>query len=151
MSNVPVSKYGKDHWSMLAYVETCCVDGRNGVGILNNTRVRCNGATHPLHDANSHSSSWKPEYSTRLFGFFDFPDRGDTAKAVAAGLQVLGHDDWDCLNDLEAAGYIEVISESNGHVRMTKEGSRVNGLLREHKAGGGMYANFVLNKTLEAA
>lgn len=31
MSPTPVEQFGKDHWSMLAYVETLCVDGSKPV------------------------------------------------------------------------------------------------------------------------
>jgi len=153
MSNTPASKFGKDHWSMLAYIETLCVEGKDGIGKLDKSRVRCNENTHPMHNVNLGGSgaAWKPNFSTRLFGFFDFQDRADTNKAVASGFQLLDHDDWDCMNDIEAAGYIEILSEANGLVRMTKEGCRVNGLLREHKTKGGMYAGFVLDNALEAA
>lgn len=152
MNATPVSKFGKDHWSMLAYLETLCVDGREGIGTIDKRRVRCNENTHPLcKGIYSGESAWKPNYSTRLFGFFEFPDRGDTQKAVEAGLQLLGHDDWDCADDLEAACFVEVINIANGFVRMTKEGSRVCGLLREHKSTGGMFANFSLNHMTVAA
>lgn len=143
MQKIAPSKFGKDHWSMLAYIETCCVDGRDGVGTLDKRRVRCNEHNHPLNKGIYNSdAAWKPSYSTRLSGFFDFPERGDTDKAVAAGFQLQGHDDWDCLDDLDAAGYVEVISMSNGFVRMTISGCKVAALLREHKANGGMFAGF---------
>lgn len=34
------SLFGKDHWSLLAYVETCCVDGQDGIGTLDRRRLR---------------------------------------------------------------------------------------------------------------
>lgn len=68
----------------------------------------------------------------------------DTTKAVAAGLQILGHDDWDCLDDLRSAGYVDILSLANSCVRMTPQGIKVAAMLREHKATGGMFAGFRL-------
>jgi len=145
MNPTPVTQYGKDHWSMLAYAEAVCVDGQKGVGTLLRDRMRCNPARHPLlAGAYASVGSWKPQYGTRLRAFFEFNLRNDPVQAVAAGVQLDGHDDWDCLEDLEAAGYVEVLSLSQGTVRMTARGNQVAALLRAHKANGGMFANFVL-------
>jgi hypothetical protein len=144
-SATPVEKFGKDHWSLLAYVEDLCVNGREGLGEIDPRKLRCNPATHQtMYCAHSSPVHWKPSYGTRLAGFFDFEDRGDPEKAIAAGLQLRDHDDWDCLEDLEAAGYVEVLSLANGVVRMTKGGCEVASQLRTHKASGGHFAGFRL-------
>jgi len=133
------NQYGKDHWSLFAYLEDLCVNGANGVGTIQKNRMRCNGEKHPLL---SSGISWKESYSTRLNGFFDFEERSDTCKAVAAGVQIAGHDDWDCLDDLDDTGLIEIISRVNGFVKMTKVGLAMASALREHKANGGAFASF---------
>lgn len=152
MNKASVEKFGKDHWSMLAYVETCCVNGRDGMGEIDRRRVRCNPATHPmLAGVYSQDVQWKLNFSTRLAGFFEFQDRGDPEKAIAAGLQLRDHDDWDCLDDLEAAGYIEALSLVNGFVKMTEKGCGVTAKLRAHKAAGGQFAGFRLEALACAA
>lgn len=142
MSPTCADRFGKDHWSMLAYVETLCVDATGGLGVIDGRRVRCNPDRHPNQLASP--GAWQDRYSTRLAGFFDFDDRNNPQKATEAGLMILGHDDWDCLEDLEAAGYVDVISLTSGGVKMTEEGSRVSGLIRAHKAAGGHFAGFRL-------
>lgn len=137
---VPVEKFCKDHWSTFAYAETRCVEGSKGVGTLDRAKMRCNGNKRTLMGANL---AWDQKWGTRLMGFFDFHDRGDPAKAQAAGLQVLEHDDWDCLDDLAAHGFIEIMSQTQGAVRMTPLGNEVAGALRKHKTQGGMFADFV--------
>lgn len=144
MAVTPVEKFGKDHWSTFAYVETCCVDGKEGVGQLERQRMRCNPERHPL--LHTSPGGWRDAYSTRLAGFFDFADRNDPEKAIEAGLMLRGHDDWDCLDDLEAAGLIEVQSLANGFVTMTEKGMEVAGELRTHKAAGGHFAGFRLGQ-----
>ena len=133
------SQFGKDHWSILAYAQNCCVNGKGGYGTLDKRKMRANENTHPLLAVNlsSLSSGWRPSWGTRLQGFF---------KANDAALQLPEHDDWDCLDDLEAAGYLEVTSMVNGFVRMTALGNKVCGLLMAFKASGGQFAQFVLEE-----
>lgn len=135
----PVEKFGKDHWSLLAYAEDRCVHGREGLGMLSLSVMSCNGNKRPLMGA---MMPWRDSYSTRLKGFFEFFERHDTAKAVAAGVQLLGHDDWDSLDDLEAAGFLEIISQTQGAVRFTTLGSQAAAALREHKTKGGQMSTF---------
>jgi hypothetical protein len=145
MNATSVDLFGKDHWSMLAYVETCCVDGDNGHGRLHLSRVRCNPRRHPLMaSAAVGDVRWKLSYSTRLRGFFEFDGRSDPEKAIAAGLMLADHDDWDCLEDLQSAGYVEIVSMANGAVRMTGPGLVVAAQLRAHKCSGQQYATFSL-------
>lgn len=138
MKTIPPERFGKDHWSLLAYVECCCVDNH---GELDKRRMRCHPRRHPLHNANRNhgvNAAWKAEYATRLQGFFDNPQD--------KRFQVSGHDDWDCLNDLEVAGFIEVISEVNALVKITPTGSAWVALARAHKSNGGSFGNFVALK-----
>ena len=128
-------KFGKDHWSTLAYAETCAVEG----SCLDKRRLRCNPNRHPMHNveailfASQDRPEWDAKYGTRLAGFFENKD---------LKLRVGEHDDWDCLNDLEAAGLIEVISEANAYIVFTDLGLEVTAALRKHKANGGNFSNF---------
>lgn len=135
-----IEKYGavkmcdwkKDHWGMLAYIECCCVDVK---GVLDHDRMRYNETTRPaarfeapLLNGRAHRK-WDDRYSTRV--------KGDE--------QIRGHDDFDCTYDLEAAGLVEVVSITDFlafRVKMTGLGWAVAGWLREHKANGGVFANF---------
>jgi hypothetical protein len=139
------SRFGKDHWSMLAYAQSCCVNGKEGFGTLDNRKMRANEKTHPLLAVNQNSlplsSGWQPSWGTRLHGFFEERD---------AALQLPDHDDWDCLDDLEAAGYLEIVSMVNGFVHMTELGNKVCGLLLAFKANGGQFAQFVLDEALQS-
>lgn len=44
MANVPMKKWGKDHWSLLAYIDSCCI---NNNGKLNSLRMRADGEKYP--------------------------------------------------------------------------------------------------------
>ena len=133
---IDISLYGKDHWSLLAYVETVCVD--HG-GLIDIRKLSCNPNSHPLLQSGAH---WNTKYSTRLRGFFEHPDRDDPEKAIAAGVQLRDHDDWDCLEDLEQAGLINIVSLTTPKVELTTLGVDIAARLRAHKAAGQMFATF---------
>lgn len=122
---VTVDKFGRDHWSTLAYIETLCVDGD---GSPHKERMRCIRDRHPAY-ANGQDST---NYPTRL----------------RDGSLLSGHDDWDCADDLERAGFIEQIGTgTHPQFRMTKDGSRVVAELREFKQKGGSFSTFVPTQT----
>jgi hypothetical protein len=75
--------------------------------------------------------TWSPRHGTRLLGF----------SGAEPELQVADHDDWDCLDDLDAAGLVQVINLANGWVRLTPAGVAMAAKIRAHKAGGGSFAS----------
>ena len=116
---IGIEKFGKDHWSTFGYIETRIVDhgGRPA-----KYHMRC-GFHHPLH---RHLIDEAP--STRL--------RDKETQA--------GHDDWDCLDDLEEAGLLTSSGTGMFPVyALTTEGERVAAELRSFKAKGGNFSDFV--------
>lgn len=130
---IPMDRWGKDHWSTLAYVEICTVDHQRapGIGEITRERMRANPNTHPML---AHLSDWNPAHGTRLKGFKSHAETPD--------LCLPHHDDWDCLDDMEAAGLVEMYSTVNGYVQITALGRRIAHQLRDHKARGGTFASF---------
>ncbi len=127
MKTITVDQFGKDHWSLFAYIETRCVDYK---GTLNQNHLR---NKHPM------GGKWNPEWGTRLKGYFKDDDTKDKSKLLKK------HDDHDCLDDLEKAGLIKDDGTMvNPYAQLTKQGVVVASLLREHKSSGGMYYNFEL-------
>lgn len=129
MKPIPISKFGKDHWSLLAYVECRCVDNQ---GVLKLEHLRANPKTHPQYvHCDSHMLGGDPKgfpYPTRL--------RNDkTAK---------GHDDWDCLDDLEHADLIKSHGTGlNPIFALTVKGWGLVGAIRQYKSEGGTFSTFV--------
>jgi hypothetical protein len=106
--------FGKDHWSLLAYLNT--IDFNDiGVSEIDFKRLRV-----------KQRDGWKPHYGTILKG-------GEIA---------LDHDDIDCLDDLEKAGYIVIFSLTNGYFTLTHRGFEVATSLKEYKSKGGRFADF---------
>jgi hypothetical protein len=124
--NIPVDKWGKDHWSLLAYIETCCVDQKGHFELV---RIRVNPYTHPLCAVGMLSHrKWKPDYDTLLND----------------GTRLINHDDIDCLDDLEVAGMVFIKSLVNGFAYLTPLGITVSAKLREYKIAGKNYKDFKL-------
>lgn len=136
MKRIPSKLFGKDHWSLLAYVGCRVVDNR---GTLNKDHMRTHPERHLAGMCGKHPCSqthkWNPEHGTRLAGYFD--DRKNPA------LFLEEHDDWDCLEDLEDAGMLKIGGSGlNPVVRLTKFGRNVETQIREYKADGGNFADF---------
>ncbi len=140
---IQVERFGEDHWSTLAYVETVCVDRG---GIIQPEKMRCNARRHRTF-AHSLCFVSTKEYPTRLRD-------GELPK----------HDDWDCLQDLAEAGFL-VIAEDDVvpskrinvnpsfnyssafpgltcRVEMTSKGFGMAMQLRQHRANGGKWRDF---------
>jgi hypothetical protein len=120
-SPIPPKHFGKDHWSLLAYVGHRTEESGDGVGKLALERLRCNEQTHPLL-VGPIDGRWKDTYTTRLRD-------GESA----------GHDDWDCLDDLEAAGLVSVVSCVNALVALTPEGHEAYQMILELEEFGGQW------------
>jgi hypothetical protein len=133
---INIIDFGKDHWSLLAYVETRCVDYK---GILDKKHLRIkNEIDKSGSDYYFSQTEWKPEYGTRLFGYFKEDGTKDKHR------QLKNHDDLDCLEDLEDAGLIENIGTGlHPAVKLRKLGIAVTSQLREHKTNGGTFATFI--------
>lgn len=123
--SIPIEHFGQDHWSTFAYVETCVVD--HG-GLVTKERMRCIDQRHPFF---AHRGGDASRYPTRLKG-----ERVQT-----------NHDDWDCIDDLEAAGLLE--NKGTGATPvfcLTVYGEEVAGRLRVHKGRGGNWSEFVVGE-----
>src|SRR5208337_4015400 len=117
---ISVGDFGRDHWSTLAYIECINVDG-SGTPALE--RMRCNPNRHPglAEGRRGPRTEWQTSWSSH----------------TKAGILITGHDDFDCVNDLEKAGLITVHGTGISPVyHLTTDGWRVVGILRQHKAGG---------------
>ena len=121
--NVPIAKWGKDHWSTFAYLECRAVDNR---GTINKEHMRCNYKLHPelANSANRFSSR---RYPTIL----------------KDNEELHHHDDWSCFEDLESVGLVEWAGTGiNPIVKFTDKGNDLAGRLRAHKSAGGKFSNF---------
>lgn len=121
---ITMDRWGKDHWSTLAYVETRIVDHN---GMLCNSHMRCDPKLHPAHAHHPWTDESRDRYKTRLF----------------AGESVSNHDDWSCVEDAESCGLlINTGTGVNPRFELTDLGMMVCNALRNHKAAGGGFGTF---------
>lgn len=147
---IPLDRWGKDHWSTLAYLETRAVDHQ---GVIKNANMRTSIKRHPLFVAR---------------GPLGPPTDGGQYPTCYKDGEMNEHDDWDCLNDMVEAGLLAVkpadtalwevpvgsrgpikhrgripTKELKVRVKLTELGQKVAGELRAYKQGAGhRYAEF---------
>lgn len=110
---ISIDRFGKDHWSTFAYVETRVVDYG---GRLSVDHMRCDTDIHPQFANSANRANPNKKYPTRL------------RDGIAAH-----HDDWSCVDDLEAAGLLEQKGTGmNPVIVLTDTGRRVVSQLRTH-------------------
>jgi hypothetical protein len=116
---IPITSFGRDHWSTFAYVEVCALINE---GRLEPRRMRCDEFRHPQF---AHIKGSTP------------PTR------IREGKTTPNHDDWDCLDDCEVAGLIKNVGTGLNRVyELTDLGQQVAAELRIHKQKGGNFASF---------
>jgi hypothetical protein len=102
---VPMARWGKDHWTTFAYVESRWVDHR---GMLDHDQMRCDRLRHPVfYVAKRRATAAGSDVDGARY-----PTRLKTESADTDGrwgvVSLPGHDDYDCLNDAVRAGLIQV-------------------------------------------
>ena len=108
-SRVPLKSFGEDHWTLLAYIDVCC---SGQAGRLEHRHLR----SKPTIKSSELSllKSIELEHETHS----------------------LKYDDWDCLADLEAVGFVELVSYATGLVHIFPGGLKAAAALRAHGERG---------------
>lgn len=144
METVSIENWGKDHWSLLAYIE---YRGVNHQGILDKMHLRiknpmvANSTDYPLP-----RPEWQPGWGTKLRGYFHPNGDRDESKMLP------DHDDLDCIEDMEKAGLVENLGTGlNPACKLTKKGQQFANALSAHKQEGMSFAAFgeAIEKTLK--
>lgn len=94
---VPPAEFGSDHYSTLLYVEHRAVDHR---GYLSHDNMRCDGNLHPI--------LLMAKRRTIAFGTEEANAAGRYPTRLRDGVERTGHDDYSCLDDMLAAGWLTV-------------------------------------------
>lgn len=131
---IPLSRWGKDHWTTLLYVETRCVDHK---GLPQAEHMR----SEPGRPRRGHFKIVDGEERMR-------PSSESRARRYPTrlndGTEVFGHDDWDCASEMESAGLLLWEGTSMAPVfKLTDLGWQIVGELRRWRAEGKSSASFV--------
>jgi hypothetical protein len=126
-TNYLEKEFGKQHWSLLAYIETQVVDRSFPI---DHRRMSCNEKKRGI--SNGAPFGWDNKYSTEN-------NKGEQL--------ILGHDDIDCFEELESEGYIKNQGTLlNMYPSITDKGWRACAELRKFKGNGGNYIDFVFKQ-----
>jgi len=120
---VPIHKFGKDHWSTFVYIDTRIMDYK---GEPDRNHMRTDKDRHPglTHD------------------FSDLPNK-KYPTILKDNVELLDHDDWDCLEDCQEAGLLKIHGTGIYPVYiLTDSGRQVASQLRDFKSNSGNYADF---------
>lgn len=137
---VSVDRWGKDHWSLLAYLESVAVDYG---GKVDNLKMRVDPRVH-----------LKFAHHASRYG-------GDSPSYLKGGERLEKHDDFSCMEDLVAAEFIHAFTKDKSEseidnavvhgglmscrIELTDMGRVVSAALRKHKSDGGQFAEFEWN------
>ena len=130
---IPWQRFGRDHWSALLYAESVAVDNR---GRPDYRKMRVDLDRHP-HRAHIYAdSAERRKYPTRLIDG-----------------EIFDHDDWDCIDDLAAAGLMRDGGFTHNPIwRLTPAGEQVAAALRSYRnRGGRRLADFQVDPEVMAA
>lgn len=122
---IPPAEWGHDHYSTLAYVETCAVDNR---GKINAAKMRADGKTYP----------------SKLRDGKEEPDHSDwdcLRDMEAAGLL---HFERRPMSEIRPMTRVRAETHA---IEFTDLGLKVAGKLRAHKARGGNWRDFFWDGT----
>lgn len=130
---IPMSLWSKDHWSTLAYIETKLVDDGGKCTVKFDARMRQN------------RRNYRVLIGQRMSGTGAIPMSVDHGTRLNDGTYLPNHDDWNCLQDMQAAGLFEgdVDDWDRGMaLKLTDAGRFLAAALRQHKAAGGTFSTF---------
>lgn len=129
---ISIQDWGEDHWSTLAYLETCAVDKK---GAIDNLRMRCNPRLHRNFSGIMHGQIIDGSAFHTRAKFRKLPD----------------HDDWSCAEDMSSYGLLniywrkmreEMFGDCDARVEFTPAGIELASRLRQHLASGGSFRDF---------
>lgn len=142
MSNdfIPVSRWGKDHWTTLAYVDTVMVDCA-GFQIGKDSRMKSNRRNFRI----MHEQCPEPKRSGNAFPSQAMAMQPQHATRLRDGTVVESHDDWCVLQDMAEVGLFNVTADEldpGVTIHLSDLGREVVAAMRQHKSSGGQYATF---------
>jgi hypothetical protein len=135
---VPMNRWGKDHWSTLAYVEHVAVECA-GFQVGSDARMKSNRRHTRLLSQGCPNP--KRAKSTSAMGMIMRPEH---ATKLKDGTLLANHDDWACLQDFVAEGLFKpgLELEPGTVLAFSERGHALTAALRVHKASGGQFAQF---------
>lgn len=138
-TTTPMGLWGKDHWSLLGYVESVLVECKR-FELGQDARMRMNEAT--LNNMRIHNPNPKRPTGKQSLAIAMRPEHGTRLKDNQV---LINHDDLECLKDFADTKLIDLKAEDlrpGAFLSLSDKGQKLSYAVRKHKAGGGNFANF---------
>lgn len=137
---IPMSYWGKDHWSTLGYLETVMVEC-GGFQVGADPRMKSNRRNFRVMS----QECAKPKRASNHELVLALPMEPQHATKLNDGQQVARHDDWSCVQDMAAEGFFGQTAydvEPGTMLQFSEKGNKVANALREFRRNGGQMADF---------
>lgn len=128
---VTPDRFGASHYNLLAKLVSRCYEQQADTIKFSRAWIRSNKAKH--YHLSRKGENWWNGNGTQLLGCEAFNPSQNPQPAIDAGVLLPRHDDWDCLQDLEAAGMIRIESLEKAKITMLEPGYQaIEALTEEH-------------------
>lgn len=135
---IPMSNWGKDHWSCLGYIESVITEC-SGFQVGSDARMR-QGRYHFRIMFEECPHPRRPSKAP-----FAIPMEPKHGSRLKDGSFVEGHDDWHCVQDMANEGlFVEMVGDVEPKVmlHLSDKGRTLAEKLRKHKGSGGSFGTF---------
>lgn len=129
ISFVKETDFGEDHWSLLMYIHSVCMETESLQVNIVISRDKKLG-------------DWQDNLGTKLHNVINYDLSVEKQKAINEGAILKNHDDIDCLYDLEKNGMIEIIDIKNFTIKIKNKGLETANLINNFKIKGGKLEHF---------
>ena len=153
--HVDMSRWSSDHWMLLRYLaDRAGKAPKGGPATIEYARLRINRQNHlvqflAISEWGLGEKQWSRPDSTRLDAHDEAMLTGDPDKIEEAMSQVPYHDDFDCIEEMEDEGLLEIISTARGEFTLTSSGARIATLIEAHITDHGSIHGFRLGADKE--
>lgn len=149
-AHIDMVRWSVDHWTLLRYLAERARAAPEGCpATIEYARMRINPQSHKVQFLVA--SEWRPgedrwsgSDGTRLVGYDEVGLTKDQAETRETEVQSPCHDDFDCIEDLEEEGLLEIISTARGEFALTASGASLAARVDAHATEHGSLDGFGL-------
>lgn len=137
--DIPMDNWSDDHWRLLVLMaDVHLATAEGGIPVMDYDRMRINPSSHIVHcatcDADQANRAWNAYGGTMTRR--PSSDVDTERRPGEVDWRISYHDDFDCVEELEAEGMLDILSTAKGEYKMTVRGLDMADRLRSHVATG---------------
>lgn len=131
--HIDLIRWGRDHWSTFAYIAHWCQEyGANGFPVASDRHRRQMRVDPKIHPG----LAWAMPIDGEVADGGEYPTR------LNDGVEVRGHDDYSCVEDMGREGLVEWKGTGISPIfRLTERGLEAHLIVAAHKTEGGNFGD----------